>query len=201
MTDLPVQDTTRQLPGPDLFPWFKWGADNSADLKRRWLDGESANQIATALGCSRNAVIGKVHRFGLGAHSRVIALAAAERKASGNYAGGLVASIKSKMRKGDLERGATQRIRAKANEAKLPAWANADLETFNKNIPLAQRVTIDGLTHVTCRFPLGDPAAPEFFYCGALEANNMEGVPYCRVHRGFAYAGKSSAKPWLAGRP
>lgn len=199
MSDLPVQDTTRQLPSPDLFPWFKWGDDNSADLKRRWLDGESANQIATALGCSRNAVIGKVHRFGLGAHSRDIA-SGAERKANGNYAGGLVASIKSKMRKGDLERGATQRIRAKASHAALPI--NISLDDFNATIPLAQRVTIEGLTHTTCRFPVSnDPWSPEFFYCGALEAENREGRPYCRIHAGFAFTGKSSAKPWLAGHP
>jgi GcrA cell cycle regulator len=38
-------------------------------LKRAWAAGKSANQIADLIGdgCSRNAVIGKVHRLGLAA--------------------------------------------------------------------------------------------------------------------------------------
>jgi hypothetical protein len=36
-----------------------------ADVTRRWKDGQSAGEIALVYGCSRNAIIGKVHRLGL----------------------------------------------------------------------------------------------------------------------------------------
>ena len=43
-----------------------WTEDRVASLKRLWLEGLSASQIAKQLGgVTRNAVIGKVHRLGL----------------------------------------------------------------------------------------------------------------------------------------
>ena len=43
-----------------------WTDDRVANLKKLWLDGLSASQIAKQLGgVTRNAVIGKVHRLGL----------------------------------------------------------------------------------------------------------------------------------------
>ena len=43
-----------------------WTDERVETLKRLWLDGLSASQIAKQLGgVTRNAVIGKVHRLGL----------------------------------------------------------------------------------------------------------------------------------------
>src|ERR1700749_3350562 len=43
-----------------------WTEDRVAALKKLWLEGLSASQIAKQLGgVTRNAVIGKVHRLGL----------------------------------------------------------------------------------------------------------------------------------------
>ncbi|WP_292051673.1 MULTISPECIES: GcrA family cell cycle regulator, partial [unclassified Brevundimonas] len=44
-----------------------WTEDRVGALKKLWLEGQSASQIAKALGggVTRNAVIGKVHRLGL----------------------------------------------------------------------------------------------------------------------------------------
>lgn len=46
-----------------------WSDGESAELRRFWSEGLSASQIARALGTgrSRNAVIGRIHRDGLGA--------------------------------------------------------------------------------------------------------------------------------------
>jgi GcrA cell cycle regulator len=44
-----------------------WSDDRVVTLSKLWLDGLSASQIAQQLGgVTRNAVIGKVHRLGLG---------------------------------------------------------------------------------------------------------------------------------------
>ena len=43
-----------------------WSDERVAILKKMWLDGNSASEIAKELGnITRNAVIGKVHRLGL----------------------------------------------------------------------------------------------------------------------------------------
>ena len=43
-----------------------WNDERVAILKKMWLDGNSASEIAKELGnITRNAVIGKVHRLGL----------------------------------------------------------------------------------------------------------------------------------------
>jgi GcrA cell cycle regulator len=44
---------------------FAWTKENVDRLKIYWSDGDTADLIADKLGCSRNAVIGKVHRLGL----------------------------------------------------------------------------------------------------------------------------------------
>lgn len=42
-----------------------WTEHEEAELKRRWKAGQSSSVIATALGCSRNAVLGKLNRLGM----------------------------------------------------------------------------------------------------------------------------------------
>ena len=52
-------------------------------------------------------------------------------------------------------------------------------------IPMSERVTIMELRESTCRWPLGDPASPDFRYCGA-DSPIGEG-PYCKYHARVAY--------------
>jgi GcrA cell cycle regulator len=44
---------------------MNWDAKDAALLKRLWAAGQSAAQIACRLGCSRNAVCGRLTRLGL----------------------------------------------------------------------------------------------------------------------------------------
>lgn len=48
---------------------MNWTSEKIDELRLLWKQGESCSQIARRLadGCTRNAVIGKVHRLGLGA--------------------------------------------------------------------------------------------------------------------------------------
>ena len=52
-------------------------------------------------------------------------------------------------------------------------------------IPMSERVTIMELRESMCRWPLGDPASPDFRYCGA-DSPIGEG-PYCKYHARVAY--------------
>ena len=65
----------------------------------------------------------------------------------------------------------------------------ADLEpvlrpTEEVVIPMSERVTIMELKESMCRWPLGDPATPEFRYCGG---KSPIGDPYCAHHARVAY--------------
>jgi GcrA cell cycle regulator len=42
-----------------------WTAERKAELRKLWIAGQSASQIAKHLKVTRNAVIGKVHRLGM----------------------------------------------------------------------------------------------------------------------------------------
>lgn len=44
---------------------MEWTTYAIAKLRQHWADGFSSTQIGLRLGCSKNAVVGKVHRLGL----------------------------------------------------------------------------------------------------------------------------------------
>jgi hypothetical protein len=46
-------------------------------------------------------------------------------------------------------------------------------------IPQSQRRTLMQLNDHTCRWPVGDPAGPRFFFCGAVTET---GQTYCPMH-------------------
>jgi GcrA cell cycle regulator len=62
--------------------------------------------------------------------------------------------------------------------------ADAEPEAFESVVvPMSLRVTIIELKEAMCRWPLGDPASPEFRYCGSPAASG----PYCAYHVSLAY--------------
>lgn len=69
----------------------------------------------------------------------------------------------------------------RSNRNRLPLPAAADAA-----IPICQRKSILDLDSQSCRWPVGDPAEPNFFFCGAPP---LPGKPYCGLHAGIAYAG------------
>lgn len=140
-----------------------WTNDRVETLKRLWLEGHSAGQVAKQLGgVSRNAVIGKLHRLGL---TGVRAPAARPRRIAG-------ASARSR-------RPMTPRRRAKPLSpppvAALPAIGPVEPG-------LVRDATGLGL-HV-CKWPIGDPQAVDFSYCGRQALG--EG-PYCPTHDRVAH--------------
>lgn len=51
-------------------------------------------------------------------------------------------------------------------------------------IPPHQRASILTLKECNCRWPIGDPADPDFHFCGR---ESLENGPYCEYHARIAY--------------
>ena len=51
-------------------------------------------------------------------------------------------------------------------------------------IPEDQRLSLLQLNEHTCKWPIGDPLTPDFYFCGQ---HSEEGKPYCEFHSRRAY--------------
>jgi GcrA cell cycle regulator len=147
-----------------------WTDDRVELLKKLWADGLSASQIAAELGgVTRNAVIGKVHRLGL----------------SGRAKSPSSAAPRARKPRSHIMRVARPAMRG--NTALALAFETEqepELELVENIIPIGQRRTLLELTEDTCRWPIGDPASPEFFFCGGKPLTSL---PYCGYHSRVAY--------------
>ena len=133
-----------------------WSDDRVEQLKTLWTEGLSASQIARALGgVTRNAVIGKVHRLGLAGRASP----------------------------------------SRSERPRMPMTPK--VPSVRSHVPAAPIVEEDPLqledgSHATvltisdrmCRWPIGDPSASEFHFCGH---SPKSGSPYCEAHARKAY--------------
>lgn len=153
---------------------MSWTDDRVELLKKLWAEGLSASQIAGRLGSvTRNAVIGKVHRLGLSGR------ATTSRMKSHRPRARLAVNAK---------RPAKPRFAQIGNPA-VRALYQGDAEPYvapveELIIPAAERKTIQTLTECSCRWPIGDPQAPEFHFCGKTK---VPALPYCEFHARRAF--------------
>lgn len=153
-----------------------WNEERVEQLKKLWLEGLSASQIASRLGgVTRNAVIGKVHRLGLSGR------ATTSRMKSHRHRPRVSAAAAAK-------RLARSRFGNSGNPA-LRALYQPDVEPFQPAveelvIPLHERKTIQTLGECHCRWPIGDPQTPDFHFCGKTK---VSGLPYCEFHSRRAF--------------
>jgi GcrA cell cycle regulator len=73
-----------------------------------------------------------------------------------------------------------------ANE--IPAEALAKVSEVEKK---AKKISVMELTEKTCKWPIGDPATEEFWFCGLP---SQTGKPYCEAHVGVAFQPMSSRR-------
>jgi len=152
-----------------------WTEKRLRYLRRRWSQGARAREIGAELGVSANAVIAKIHRLGIahlspygGAPGRRLALRNIPRAARPQYA----------------RRVASSSRRAPPAPSLLPGKRDLENARLDAQIPLPQRRSLLALSDDTCRWPVGEPASPSFFFCGGEVARNK---PYCAVHCARAY--------------
>ena len=132
-----------------------WTDERVETLKKLWTEGLSASQIAAELGgITRNAVIGKVHRLGLSGRAKSPSSAAPRPRKARPHSHMLRVSRPS-------IRGNTALAQAYELEVEL------EPELVDNVIPLGQRRTLLELNEETCRWPIGDPGHPDFFFAAA----------------------------------
>ena len=186
---------------------MSWTDERVELLKKMWSEGQSASQIAKELGgVTRNAVIGKVHRLGLSNRTAGTPAPAAKPEAKAKPAPR--AEVKAKPApKTEAARPATPESDAKpAVPARrqiipagqpLPPQPSANeispeaLAKVNEVEKKAKKISLMELTERTCKWPVGDPATEDFWFCGLPV---QAGKPYCEAHVGVAFQPMSSRR-------
>jgi GcrA cell cycle regulator len=149
-----------------------WTDDRVATLTKLWNDGESASAIAQTIGeVTRNAVIGKVHRLGLAGR----ATSSRKRSAARPL---ILFPVRAPSRRRCLPRAHN------ANQGRTSAVRKPPLLLPELDPPPDMPVTVQTLTAMSYRWPIGDPKAPGFHFCGRAKA---PACPYCGHHAALAY--------------
>lgn len=167
---------------------FPWNDESDAVLKELHARRMGYTSIGDELQkrfnheASRNAVAGRVKRLGLSlSHEGMIA----KRKAvAGETKRKRKRNPRAETKPGLVSVAAGDPIRpAKGGP---PAFPDPLPETpmEDHNIPASQRRSIFDLTESKCRWPVGDPGKPGFFFCGG---KTDDGMPYCGWHCGRAF--------------
>jgi GcrA cell cycle regulator len=172
-----------------------WTDERVELLKKLWMEGFSASQIAAELGdgVTRNAVIGKVHRLKLSGRAKPASTAprartaprsGAPRRLSSGTMGARSSLSASVMKHRSM--GGAPMIGATAlkisEDLEVEAYVAPQVQELF--IPVEQRLTLLQLSEQTCKWPIGDPLLPEFYFCGQ---HSEEGKPYCEFHSRRAY--------------
>ena len=183
---------------------MSWSEERVEALKTMWAEGKSASQIAKELGnVTRNAVIGKVHRLGLSNRAAAPAKTAEREAAPAKPAAAPPAAKKPAAEKAATAPApetrpvpvsrkpiitAGQPLPPQPSQSEISAEALATLAEYQKT---ALKLTLMDLTERTCKWPIGDPATDEFWFCGHPA---QAGKPYCETHVGVAFQPMSSRR-------
>ena len=158
---------------------MSWTDERVSTLKKLWLDGLSASQIAKQLGgVTRNAVIGKVHRLGLSGRAAPSQPARPVFKAPRPARPATQAMPSAPRRVISAEQAMTT----------LAAQPQAQVPALRVEEPGSATVLTLG-AHM-CKWPIGDPSTDSFTFCGRRGTDG----PYCNEHARIAYQPQQSKK-------
>ncbi|MEX0970425.1 MAG: GcrA family cell cycle regulator [Paracoccaceae bacterium] len=196
---------------------MSWTDERVEQLKQMWGEGKSASQISKELGSvTRNAVIGKVHRLGLS--NRPATPATAPGKAAKDAAKPAAKAASKEPAATPAPKAAApaqpaaapasppppvarehipgrkpigipgQPLPPQPTNSEISAEALANVKALERK---AKKLNLMQLTERTCKWPIGDPATPEFWFCGHP---TEPGKPYCETHVGIAFQPMSSRR-------
>jgi GcrA cell cycle regulator len=139
-----------------------WTEERTATLRRLWLEGLSASQVARQLGgISRSAVIGKVHRLGI-----------------------TVREVPARQRTAVRIAGRAQPRTRPVRETAASPRSAFRLAELAERVEMAPTSSILGLSAHSCRWPIGNPEANDFGFCGREKVGRGS---YCDDHARGAF--------------
>ncbi|MBO9707586.1 MAG: GcrA cell cycle regulator [Caulobacter sp.] len=137
-----------------------WNEERTATLRKLWLEGLSASQVARQLGgVSRSAVIGKIHRLGITVRETPV-------------------------RPRTTARAIVRTPRARVVRDAVPAAPRQSIRVVEL-VELEPTANILGLSTHSCRWPIGNPDSMDFGFCGR-EKMSPRGS-YCEDHARGAF--------------
>ncbi|MCC8945972.1 GcrA cell cycle regulator [Bradyrhizobium sp. Arg62] len=159
-----------------------WDDARTQQLRKLWAEGLSCSQIANELACgfSCSAIIGKAHRLKLPARGEVMTGTPSPRPAAPPRPKPGKLSAVTSMPTYRQKRNPSGD--PKVQRASDVAEPGIDVNLTGK--PNGTGIKIHQLSDLNCHWPLGDPASPDFEFCGA---NAVAGRPYCAGHCRVAY--------------
>ena len=147
---------------------MSWTDEKVEKLRELWKKGHTASQIAEVLGdTTRNAVIGKAHRLNLEAR--------APSKNSGAPA-------------------SSDNRQVKRSPAPTSRKAKFQSILLDKNFEPENPKSLEDLTDLTCKWPIGHPNEESFYFCGRKPEGEF---PYCKLHVLYAFQPKGSKEEVL----
>lgn len=172
-----------------------WTEERVEMLKKRWVEGASAGEIANELGggVTRSGVIGKVHRLKLAKRKNpTVAAKPKPVKRHGNAGQPKAAAIRH-----NLDARSNQGLAFKIAQARKDGLTGAEgmdavlgkrqlpyVEEVEEGVDVTHLIGLLQLTEHTCKWPQGDPLQPAFGFCGHP---TQSGSPYCSQHHRRAY--------------
>ena len=184
---------------------MSWSEERIDTLKTMWEAGQTASQIAEALGgVSRNAVIGKAHRLGLQPRPSPVKPNEPDAAPAPARAAPAPAPVAEAAPAPAAPRAAAPEPRPAPDQPVLrsvgpggfvrqnpgeqaPPIAPAPprrLVPAKPSEAIAGKTTLLDLNDKICKWPIGHPGEPDFHFCGD-KVN--PGFPYCVAHCGHAY--------------
>ena len=168
-----------------------WTDERIKQLRQLWSEGQSASKIAEKLGgVTRNAVIGKIHRLGLSNRSEnsenKIITKKRGRPAKVKNTDNLQKQIDNSKNK-DFSQINSDKFDdlhvdgLEGDKNMLPEATMANIAELEEN---AKKLNLMELTERTCKWPIGDPATENFWFCGHP---SEQGKPYCSTHVSIAF--------------
>jgi GcrA cell cycle regulator len=155
-----------------------WTDERVELLKKLWLDGLSASQIAKQLGgVTRNAVIGKVHRLGLSGR------AAPSQPARPVF--------KAPRAPRPVTAPAPRRVESHGHGHGHGQLPSAPMPAPVYYVEEPGSATVLTLGAHMCKWPIGDPSTENFTFCG--RRTGQDG-PYCTDHARMAYQPQQARK-------
>lgn len=144
--------------------------------------GMSTSKIGKKIGMSKNAVVGKLNRLGWNNKS----VANANKKASAKKE--IVIKVKP-AKKEPTKKNPDNAAKAKKLTLTTPKISEKKTISSKKNLVVHQHmiqhaVEMAMLKPDQCRWPIGNPDAEDFHFCGAKV---FPGKPYCYEHCRAAY--------------